>query len=72
MFEIGMSVRHRGLLHVVVGFTPMSVEPGLLELEDVQSGRIRLVELTEPDLKVEPGGRAQLRQNEARDEADTL
>jgi hypothetical protein len=50
----------------------MSVEPGLLELEDVQSGRIRLVELTDPDLKVEPGERAQMRQNEARGEDDTL
>jgi len=42
VFEIGTIVSYRGRLHVVVGVTPMSV-PQLVEIEDRESGRIRLV-----------------------------
>ena len=43
MFKIGTIVSYRGRLHVVVGVTPMSVTPQLVELEDQDSGRIRRV-----------------------------
>jgi hypothetical protein len=42
-----MQVTYRGRLHVVVGVTPMGVQPQLLDLEDVDSGRIRQVSLDE-------------------------
>ena len=41
MFKIGTIVSYRGRLHVVVGVTPMSVTPQLVEIEDRESGRIR-------------------------------
>jgi hypothetical protein len=50
IFEIGTHVSYKGRLYVVVGFTPIGVTPRLLELEDVQSGRIREVEPSDPDL----------------------
>ena len=43
MFKTGTIVSYRGRLHVVVGVTPMSVTPQLVELEDRESGRIRCV-----------------------------
>jgi hypothetical protein len=43
VFKIGTIVSYRGRLHVVVGVTPMSVTPQLVELEDRESGRIRCV-----------------------------
>ena len=43
MFKIGTIVSYRGRLHVVVGVTPMSMTPQLVELEDQESGRIRRV-----------------------------
>ena len=43
MFKIGTIVIYRGRLHVVVGVTPISVTPQLVELEDQESGRIRRV-----------------------------
>ena len=43
MFKIGTIVSYRGRLHVVVGVTPMSVTPQLVEIEDRESGRIRRV-----------------------------
>jgi hypothetical protein len=61
-FEIGTRVRYRGRLHIVVGFTPMGVTPRLLDLEDVQSGRIRQVKPTDPDLELEPIERAEMRE----------
>ena len=66
IFEIGTHVSYKGRLYVVVGFTPIGVTPRLLELEDVQSGRTREVEPSDPDLAVEPLDRAH------RDENDTL
>ncbi len=52
--EIGTHVNYRGRLHVVVAFTPIGVQPQLLELEDVESGRIRQVNPSDPDLEVAP------------------
>jgi len=43
VFKIGTIVSYRGRLHVVVGVTPMSVTPQLVEIEDRESGRIRQV-----------------------------
>ncbi len=43
MFKIGTIVSYRGRLHVVVGVTPISVTPQLVELEDQENGRIRSV-----------------------------
>jgi hypothetical protein len=43
VFEIGTIVSYRGRLHVVVGVTPMSATPQLVEIEDRESGRIRRV-----------------------------
>ena len=54
VFEIGTIISYRGRLHVVVGRTPMSVTPPLLELEDTESGRIRRVRGDDPQLVVEP------------------
>ena len=39
MFKIGTIVSYRGRLHVVIGVTPMSATPQLVELEDRESGR---------------------------------
>jgi hypothetical protein len=43
VFKIGTIVSYRGRLHVVVGVTPMSLTPQLVEIEDRESGRIRRV-----------------------------
>jgi hypothetical protein len=43
VFKIGTIVSYQGRLHVVVGVTPMSVTPQLVEIEGRQSGRIRRV-----------------------------
>ncbi len=43
MFKFGTIVSYGGRLHVVVGVTPMSVTPQLVEIEDRESGRIRCV-----------------------------
>ena len=72
IFEIGTHVSYKGRLYVVVGFTPIGVTPRLLELEDVQSGRIRELESSDPDLVLEPDDRAQMRREGHRDENDTL
>jgi len=53
VFEIGTIVSYRGRLHVVVCITPMSVTPPLVELEDIESGRIRRVRADDPQLVVE-------------------
>jgi hypothetical protein len=53
MFRIGTIVSYRGRLHVVVGTTPISVTPALLELEDTESGRMRRVRRDDPQLVVE-------------------
>jgi hypothetical protein len=39
VFEIGTAVSYRGRLYVVLGTTPMSVTPALVELEDAETGR---------------------------------
>ena len=54
MFKIGTIVSYRGCLHVVVGVTPMSATPQLVELEDRESGRIRRVPYGDPQLLEEP------------------
>ena len=43
MFKIGTIVSYRGRIHVVIGVTPMSATPQLVEVEDRESGRIRRV-----------------------------
>ena len=55
MVNLGTLLTYRGRLHVVVGVTPMGATPRLLELEDVESGRIRRVEWTDPGLDTSPG-----------------
>jgi len=59
MFEIGTIMSYRGRLHVVVGSTPMSVTPPVLELEDTESARIRRVRGDDPQLVVEATKRLQ-------------
>jgi hypothetical protein len=54
MVDLGTLLTYRGRLHVVVGVTPMGATPRLLELEDVESGRIRRVEWTDPGLDTSP------------------
>ena len=54
MFKIGTIVSYRGRLHVVVGVTPISVTPQLVELEDRESGRIRRVPAGDLQLFEEP------------------
>jgi len=58
MVDIGTLLTYRGRLHVVVGVTPIGATPRLVELEDVESGRIRRVEWTDPDLDTAPTKRA--------------
>ncbi len=57
MFKIGTIVSYRGRLHVVVGVTPMSVTPELVEIEDRENERIRSVPPDELQLVREPGER---------------
>jgi len=54
VFKIGTTVIYRGRLHVVVGWTPMSVTPQLVEIEDRESGRIRRVPKGDLQLFKEP------------------
>jgi hypothetical protein len=51
--EIGTIVSYQGRLYVVVGITPMSVTPPLLELEDTENGRTRGVRADDSELVVE-------------------
>jgi hypothetical protein len=62
VFKIGTIVSYRGRLYVVVGVTPMSVTPQLVELEDRESGRIRRVPAGDLQLFEEP--EKNLRENE--------
>jgi hypothetical protein len=50
MFNIGTTITYRGRLHVVVGMSPMGVSPGVVELEDVETGRVRSVQSDDPEL----------------------
>jgi hypothetical protein len=43
---IGDSVIYDGRAHVIVGFTPVSVEPAEVELHDPKSGATKWVELS--------------------------
>src|SRR6266516_2354578 len=54
MVDLGTLLTYRGRLRVIVGVTPMGATPRLLELEDVESGRIRPVEWTDPGLDTSP------------------
>jgi hypothetical protein len=54
VFKIGTIVSYRRRLHLVVGVTPMSATPQLVELEDRASGRIRRVPYADPQLLEEP------------------
>jgi hypothetical protein len=51
-FEIGTIVSYQGRLYVVLGVTPMSVTPALLELEDTENGSTRRVRADNPKLVV--------------------
>jgi hypothetical protein len=53
--EIGMFVKYGERLHAVVGITPMSVTPRLVELEDADGRRIRRVQPTDPHLEIPSG-----------------
>ena len=48
-FEIGTIVSYQGRLYVVLGVTPMSVTPALLELEDAENGSTRRVRVDDAD-----------------------
>ena len=52
LFEIGTIVSYQGRLYVVLGVTPMSVTPALLEVEDTENGSIRRVRADEAELVV--------------------
>lgn len=52
LFEIGTIVSYQGRLFVVLGVTPMSVTPALLELEDTENGSTRRVRADDPELIV--------------------
>jgi hypothetical protein len=54
VFKIGTIVSYRGRLHVVVGVTPMSLTPQLVEIEDRESGRISRVPYGDLRLFEEP------------------
>jgi hypothetical protein len=54
MVDLGTLLTYRGRLHVVVGVTPVGASPRLLELEDVESGRMRRVEWTDPGIDTSP------------------
>jgi hypothetical protein len=47
VFKFGTIVSYRGRLHAIVGVTPMSVTPQLVEIEDLESGRISRVPLAD-------------------------
>lgn len=50
MLRIGDNVQYEARPYVVIGFTPMSVEPARVELEAAETSERRLVELTDPRL----------------------
>jgi hypothetical protein len=52
LFEIGTIVSYQGRLYVVLGVTPMSVRPAVLELEDTENGSIRRVRVDDSELVV--------------------
>ena len=52
LFEIGTIVSYQGRLYVVLGVTPMSVTPALLELEDTETGSTRRVRADDAELVV--------------------
>jgi hypothetical protein len=54
MVDLGTHLTYRGRLHVVVGVTPIGATPRLLELEDIESGRLRRVEWADPGLDTHP------------------
>ena len=52
LFEIGTIVSYQGRLYVVLGVTPMSVTPALLEVEDTENGSIRRLRADDAELIV--------------------
>ena len=54
MVDLGTLLTFRGRPHVVVGVTPIGATPRLVELEDAESGRIRRVEWSDPNLETAP------------------
>jgi hypothetical protein len=53
LLEPGTLVAYRGRPHVVVGVTPMSIIPHAVELEDVSSGRISSVDVSDRQLQID-------------------
>jgi hypothetical protein len=58
---IGDTVTYDGRTHVVVGFTPASVQPAQVELSDPQKGTTFWVELQQLDRELDAPQRAALR-----------
>jgi hypothetical protein len=54
MLNIGTTISWRGRLHVVVGVTPIGVTPCMVELEDLETGRVRSGQSDDPELSVVP------------------
>jgi hypothetical protein len=52
VFEIGMVVTYQGCPHRVVGITPMSVNPRLVDLEDPARGELRRVASSDAGLEL--------------------
>jgi hypothetical protein len=52
LFEIGTIVSYQGRLFVVIGVTPMSDTPALLEHEDTENVSTRRVQADDPELVV--------------------
>jgi hypothetical protein len=52
MVNIGTRITFRGRFHVIVGVTPIGVTPCVVELEDVETSRVRSVQSDDPELSV--------------------
>jgi hypothetical protein len=64
-FDIGTFIRYRGRLHVVVGVTPIGVYPRLVDLEDVESGRVRRLNPDDRLVHLESVGRGEIGDDDA-------
>lgn len=52
MLNIGTTITFQWRLHVIVGITPIGVTPCMVELEDLETGRVRSVQAGDPELTV--------------------
>ena len=67
-FEIGTHLNYRGRLHVVIAVTPIGGRPSLIDIEDVESGRMRRVKPDDHEIDPDPVEHAQMHQEQ--DEGD--